>query len=211
MKLLPILLALCAWTGCGGGDASPACTDLRAIVTDIDETLTTADEEFQSQLVDDTHDPVARAGATELIDAYFDKGYRVLYLTARWEGFSSNTQKSARQLTVEWLERHGYPLDPERTRVVLSQSFTAGEDTAVYKSDAIASLKAQGWDFRYAYGNATTDIDAYAAAGIAKGSTFIIGEHAGASGSTAVPGEGWTEHVASHVTRVEASPCVGAR
>lgn len=45
----------------------------------------------------------------------------------------------------------------------------------------------------YAFGNADTDIQAYAEALIPLDHTYIIGALAGDSGTVAVPGEGWTE------------------
>jgi phosphatidate phosphatase PAH1 len=50
-----------------------------------------------------------------------------------------------------------------------------------------------------AYGNAVTDITAYANAGVPLTQTFIIGPLAGNSGTVAIPNMDYTQHIASFV------------
>ncbi len=61
------------------------------------------------------------------------------------------------------------------------------------KTERLQALKALGVTFRAAYGNARTDIHAYAALGIDKARTFILGKHGGEEGTVklgeAFPGE----------------------
>jgi phosphatidate phosphatase PAH1 len=176
-----------------------------AIVTDIDETLTLSDAEFFMQIADGTYDPVEREGAAELIVAYADLGYRILYLTARSEDIVLvGTGETARDATDRWLLEHGFPTDPATTLVVLSPMLVVGDAAQAYKAGALMDQQAAGWRFDYAYGNATTDIGAYADAGIDPAVTFIIGEHAGEGGTVAVAGEGWVEHAAAHLPTVPA-------
>lgn len=186
----------------GGG----VCEDEQpAIVTDIDETLTTSDAEFLMQLADPTYDPMEREGGAAMISAYADLGYRVMYLTARSEDLDVfGTDETAREITVRWLEEHGYPLDPDTTVVVLSETLVFGDATQVYKAGALMEQQAMGWRFDYAYGNATTDIGAYAEAGIDVSATFIIGENAGQGGTVAIDGEDWLAHTADHLPTVPA-------
>lgn len=193
----------------GDTTAGGACTDeLPAIVTDIDETLTLSDEEFSMQIQDGTYDPIERDGGADLIGAYADLGYRVLYLTARSETIMlEGTGETAREATERWLQEHGYPTDPATTAVVLAPSLTIGDATQMYKAEALMEYQAMSWRFDYAYGNATTDIGAYEDAQIDKDATFIIGEEAGADGTVAIEGEGWVEHADAHLPGVpEACP-----
>jgi hypothetical protein len=189
-------------TSSGGG----VCVDEQpAIVTDIDETLTLSDEEFFMQAMDPTYDPIERDGGSEMITAYADLGYRIMYLTARSENFDiADSDETAREITVRWLEEHGYPLDPETTVVVLAETLVVGDATQMYKSAALMDQQALGWRFDYAYGNATTDIGAYADAGIDKAATFIIGEEAGVDGTVPIDGEGWVDHTAEQLPTVPA-------
>lgn len=176
-----------------------------AIVTDIDETLTISDGEFIMQIGDGTYDPIEREGAAELITAYAELGYRVLYLSARSEEIMLEvTGETAREATDRWLLEHGFPTDPETTLVVLSPMFVVGDAAQEYKAAALMEQQALGWRFDYAYGNATSDIGGYADAGIDPGVTFIIGEHAGEGGTVPVAGEGWVEHADAHLPTVPA-------
>lgn len=190
----------------GAESSGGVCSaEFPAIVTDIDATLTTSDAEFLMQLGDGNYDPAEREGAAELITAYADLGYRVLYLTARTETLMAvNTGESARELTERWLLEHEFPLDPESTMVVLSPNLVLGESARVFKAETLAEQQAAGWRFDYAYGNAGSDIDAYADAGIALDRTFIIGPEAGNGGTVAVEGEGWVEHTAAYLPTVPA-------
>lgn len=186
----------------GGG----VCEDeVPAIVTDIDETLTTADEEFFMQIMDPTYDPMMRAGGPELINGYRDLGYRILYLTARGENVDiADTDETSHEITVRWLMEHGFPLDPDTTMVVLAPQLAAGAAAQAFKSEQLMELQAMGWRFDYAYGNATTDIGAYAEASIDVAETFIIGEHAGEGGTVAIEGEDWLAHTAEQLPMVPA-------
>ncbi len=92
------------------GEPSSCFDGMHAIVSDIDETLTTADSEFLMQLIDSTHDPAERTEGSELINDYHQRGYTIVYLTARSEGQSSmdDAMVPARQLTEEWLVANWY-------------------------------------------------------------------------------------------------------
>jgi phosphatidate phosphatase PAH1 len=56
-----------------------------------------------------------------------------------------------------------------------------------------------GWDVVAAYGNATTDIGAYAAAGIPTNRTFIVGEFGGQGGTVAIESNDFSAHIAGFV------------
>lgn len=195
-----------------GGTTAGACElEQPAIVTDIDETLTISDAEFIMQIGDGNYDPREREGGSELITAYAELGYRIMYLTARSEEIVLEvTGETAREATERWLVEHGYPTDPATTLVVLAPRFVFDAAAQEYKAAALMEQQAAGWRFDYAYGNATSDIGAYADAGIDPSVTFIIDEHAGEGGTVAVQGEGWVEHAAAHLPTVPAV-CEAAR
>jgi phosphatidate phosphatase PAH1 len=177
--------------------------ELHAIVSDIDETLTTADSEFVMQLLDSTYDPLERGEASELITDYHSRGYTIVYLTARSSAQTSMDAAMipAYDLTFDWLEAHGFPVD-ENTQLFLAPNFVFGDEAAAYKGQTLLDLQAEGFTFDYAYGNATSDIDAYEMAGIPKDVTFIIGPEAGVDGTVAVAGEDWIAHRAEHIPTV---------
>ena len=190
--------------------SADACAGvIPAIVTDIDETLTLSDEEFTMQLQDGNYDPVERDDAAEMVNAYADLGYHVLYLTARAESFMTMvTDETAREATERWLDEHGFPNDEDTTTLILAPAFyVQDDDTIMYKAGAIDELTGMGYRFDYAYGNADTDIIAYDMAGIPKDATFTIGELAGEMDTVAIEEEGYTQHVADHIPTVpEACP-----
>ena len=197
--------------GCGSDSASagenslPSCVESKlAIVSDIDETLTTADEEFfPMQTSDGNYDPKEREGASELMQGYADRGYFIVYLTARFESLTlAVTNETARQATDRWLREHEFPL--QRSDLVLADMFVIGDTARAYKAAALQTREGEGFTFRYAYGNADSDVRAYADAAIPKEDTFIIGELAGFEGTVAVAGEGWTAHAAEQLPKVHA-------
>ena len=70
---------------------------------------------------------------------------------------------------------------------------------AQYKSDFLISHNTQV-ELNAAYGNASTDITAYATAGIGAANTYVIGDHAGEGGTVAL-----TDYP-SHLATVQAMP-----
>jgi phosphatidate phosphatase PAH1 len=113
------------------------------------------------------------------------KGYTIVYLTARLHTFRPETRT--------WLEDEGYPTGPMITAADLG-------DAAAYKTAWLQRMIDDfGWDVVAAYGNATTDIDAYAAAGIPTDITFIIGPNAGMGGTQPIANDDYTQHIADFV------------
>ncbi|MCB9545406.1 MAG: hypothetical protein H6706_05860 [Myxococcales bacterium] len=160
----------------------------RLVITDIDGTLTLADAELTRQIGDPTYVPRANDGALELMQAWAEKGYKVVYLTARPHTFRLQTRA--------WLDDLGFPYGP----VITADSLVFGESARTYKRAAIQELVDDfGWIIEAAYGNASSDIQAYEDAGHPKDRTFIIGEEAGRSGTTAVPDQDFGPHVQSYV------------
>jgi phosphatidate phosphatase PAH1 len=208
---LVVLVAL-SLGACGGGkdshgDLPPAgveCSTLSpvpAIVTDIDGTLTLSDAEFVTQVVDATYVPVAQPDAAALITELYDRGYLILYLTARPETLALSDGTSARDATEKWLEDEGFPMDSKRTALVLSPDAVAtGDPTIAYKLGAVQEYQAEGWQFDYGYGNATTDASAYLQAGIPAEDVYLVGSNTGDQGTATVSGDGWTDHLATVVT-----------
>jgi phosphatidate phosphatase PAH1 len=171
----------------------------RAVVFDIDETLTTSDTQNFIQLIFSAYDQKARPGAVELVNFYADQGYKIFYLTARPANIRYlGLRQSPERVTNDWLWRHGFPIGEGISKTTLAPTFVNGDSAAAYKAGALKFYEAQGWQFDYAYGNAESDIAGYAGAGIPKDRTYIIGEYAGADGTVPV----WTEGYESHIEHV---------
>jgi phosphatidate phosphatase PAH1 len=113
-----------------------------AIVTDIDATLTTSDNEFLTQMISPGgYDPAEREGAHQLITGYAERGYFILYLTSRPDGAPMASGGSTRDATAAWLTAHGFPMDPDRTRIELAQGLVYGDSAAGYKGDALVAME----------------------------------------------------------------------
>lgn len=158
------------------------------IVTDIDGTMTLSDDELFSQISDGNYDPLENPGSATMMNLWADKGYIIVYLTARPHAFRAETRS--------WLTGHGFPVGP----VISANSLVVDESARQYKRAWVNRLTQDfGWRIAAAYGNATSDIDAYEDGGIAKDVTFIIGEHAGAGDTQAVEANDYTQHIADFV------------
>lgn len=131
-------------------DVVPAGTPV--VVSDVDGTLTSSENvEYLDLLlgrVSETHE-----GAPEALRALADKGYRVMYLTARPEILTGRTR--------EFLAERGFP-----DGVVHTSTSTigagVGASASTYKSDELALLEKKGLVVTYGFGNRTSDADAYA-------------------------------------------------
>jgi hypothetical protein len=157
----------------------------KVIVTDIDGTLTTSDNELLMQIGDGTYVPAMMGAADQLIQAWANKGYPIVYLTARPHLFRAETRG--------WLQDLGFPAGPVITAVAIG-------DTAAYKTLWLDRMfDTFGWMPVAAYGNADTDIIAYESSGIPKDRTFIVGPLAGDSGTVAIPDNDFTDHIATFV------------
>lgn len=160
----------------------------KVIVTDIDGTLTSSDDELFKQIDDGNYDPQENKSASVLMNRWAKKGYQVVYLTARPHLFRSETRS--------WMVEHGFPEGP----VITANQLVFSESARTYKRAWVNRItKDFGWDVTAAYGNAGSDIDAYEDAGIPKEITFIIGEEAGSSGTVAIGDNDYTSHISEFV------------
>jgi len=135
-----------------------------AVLFDIDGTLTTGDSELLEDLLGDGA-PDVRAGAADVARRWAELGYLVVYITGR--------MPSLRRTTLGWLDAHGFPpgpvLNPDDARDVIPSRDRVG----AYKRGVISGMIADGVVFEAAYGNAATDVCAYAEAGIPPDRTWI--------------------------------------
>lgn len=173
--------------------------DTPTVVFDIDGTLTTDDNEMVRGGIAEILRPTGSTVldlvglnekafdiAVELIDAHaeayesardvvrywVDRGYQPIYITARPYLFDP--------LTRDWLEVMDFPYAPVFTLDSVEQAVQGAEGALPYKIDKLSSLiDDAGLDIQFAYGNATSDICAYAEIGIDPAATYIIGQHAG--------------------------------
>jgi phosphatidate phosphatase PAH1 len=203
MRWLAWLLAGCA--GTASDDTAPACT--AAIVTDIDETLTTSDFEFLSQLTDGAYDPAMRPDADRLMQGYDDLGFAVVYVTGRGEDITLDDGRTAREATRDWLALHGFPIDDEALLFLAPGIGANGDAAREYKGGVLQGLQADGYRFSYGYGNAEADIQAYQDSGMPDDVLFLVGELAGTMTVNAVPDEeAYSAHLTTFLPTVGPAP-----
>lgn len=191
------LFALLALVGCAQlpfrpvPDAGPA--QAHAVVFDIDGTLTPAVMAIFE----------ARPDAARAVHAYADKGYAIIYLSTRTGWLSAEVP--------DWLQRHGFP----QGSVHIAQTAQERDHPDDYKAALLREFRARGWVVDYAYGDSSTDLTAYAAAGVPADHVFALrrrGQAACQAGASAACLDGWTAHLAyieSTVPRVDAPHAPG--
>ncbi len=156
----------------------------KAVLFDIDETLTADDLE---QILDYTGIEVAdaRGGAGELVRHYVAQGYHPIFVTGRSYWYAKGSRA--------WLANHlGVPDFTLRTTM---SNGTGLFHVADYKAAEILNFMLNGVEIFRAYGNATTDIEAYETAGISKSHTYIVGDNAGANGTQAIASGDYWNHL----------------
>jgi hypothetical protein len=160
------------------GYVTVASSGRQTVLFDIDGTLTLNDFEAVGEYLGvDTASNYAYA--KEVVQAYVDRGYQVVFLSARPYWVAKSTRK--------WFDNYG--IVPWHTRLNPNSDNLLNLQTEQYKTDYIRYLKnTLGLNIVRAYGNATTDINAYNAAGIPKSQTYIIGSNAGNSGTQPITG-----------------------
>lgn len=164
----------------------------KAVVFDIDGTLTTSDGELIKEIVVDLlgggtqYTEKMYADANTVVNLYAQKGYLIVYLTARPDLFTDISRK--------WLVDEGFPRGLLHLNEAESDFFKGSDATVAYKTAYLKYLKEViGLDIVYAYGNADTDVWSYDAAGISKSNTFIIGKNAGMESTQ--PVTSYTDHL----------------
>jgi hypothetical protein len=166
--------------------AVPAATVF--LLTDIDGTLTTSDSELFSDIFADRfggdYVPVAYEGAVDMVDAYYEAGYEILYLTGRPYFLDD--------ITRDWLATEGFAIGTVHLTHTLGEALPTDDGVGAYKRDYLAGVLADYSVFR-AYGNAETDIFGYFEAGLSASIVYIIGEFAGNEGTQ--PITSYPEHL----------------
>jgi hypothetical protein len=172
----------------------PAGTHLA--VTDIDGTLTTSDEELVRDVITDLFQPIfsgqdvpsAWPGAAALSGALTGRGLVLVYLTGRPYWLTAKTR--------QWLADGGFAAGPLHLAGSNAEAIPSEGGVGAFKRAWLQGLLAQGFVIDEAYGNATTDVSAYAGAGIPAAATWIIGPNGGADGTVAVVGS-WEARAAA--------------
>lgn len=170
----------------------------QTVLFDIDGTLTLSDFE---QVGDYLGVSTAQRWnyAKETVQAYLDRGYRVIYVTGRpyW------IARDSREWFTDVIELPQWHL-----RTNDDGGSPLSYETEAYKRQYLSHLiNDKGLNIVRAYGNADTDISAYAGAGISKSETWIIGTNAGNEGTQPIYGD-YSTHYFEHVLNTPYANCI---
>lgn len=155
------------------------------IVFDIDGTLTTADsEQFHHYRTGGEYQAQAYSYAKEMVQAYRDKGYQLIFLTARpyWQTKDTRDWLQTTLQQADW-HLHTNPnaepinLDFSSAKAFFNAFGLLGKH-ADFKAGYIKELKDKGFNIVRAYGNAKTDIEAYERELPEISEAYIIGKYA---------------------------------
>lgn len=167
-----------------------------AVLFDVDGTLTINDFEAYADYVGiKTATPYYYA--PETVRAYRAMGYQIVYLTARpyWVTRDAREWFGKMNLAAGHYRSNAYgdgPIPP---------------NTEQHKTDYVTYLRQTvGLNIIRAYGNATTDISAYAKGGLPKAETWIIGTHAGRDGTQALKND-YAYHFSTVVSKTRPAKC----
>lgn len=147
----------------------------QAVVFDIDGTLTPKPLAIYT----------ARNDAANAVRLYADKGYKIIYLSTRIQLFQAGIPN--------WLKENSFP----EGSVHVSQTANDSRDPAIFKKRILDIYKTNGWKFVAAYGDSSTDFEAYANVGIQKEHVFALQREGETSCQLGVWAEclsSWTEH-----------------
>lgn len=156
--------------------AAPPRAGQPLVAVDIDGTLTPNNLAFLEP----------RDGAASVLALYAARGYRVVYLTSRVPGLQSGLP--------EWLQRHGFPEGP----LHIAPSADARADIAHYKTTVLRAYLGLGWRLAFAYGDSTTDFQAYAEAGLPPAQVFALKRRGDAQcqpGAWSLCLDDWSDHL----------------
>lgn len=201
--LVPLAIATLACgegSGSSGADASvpatlPPCADERHVVAfDVFGTLTPSDGDLLDWLADGGAPPDVRPGAVQLVSAYRTRGFEVLYITTVPGDVEVGGQPIG-DVLAGWLDESGFPMGDSSTHLWLWD----GNHTPMQGiSDELRRLSDEGASVDAAY----TDNEDKAftlKSGVPSDKVFTLGDGAGSTGTTPVPGDDLETH-ATEVT-----------
>ena len=155
MRYLPILLLALSSTGCAltpdtVPEAQPGKNEV--VVFDIDGTLT-PDVMSMNR---------ARQGASDAVNAHAAADFTIVYLTARVRAFQHGIPG--------WLDKNGFP----EGRIHVTETREDRKDHAAFKLRVLEKYTARGWTLVAAYGDSSSDFEAYAGAGMPADRVFAL-------------------------------------
>jgi hypothetical protein len=173
----------------------PCSEDRHAVIVDLDGAITMGTDEYDKWMEDPDHEPELRFGAAELMRAWRERGYEIVYLA---DGLADSTigDTPIDEATTAWLEKHGVP-SGEGTQLLFWDNENMSLDG--YKTQTLLDLGTEGVSIDYGYTDSEVDITAYRAGGLRADGIFTRDPVAGELGTTAVAEPTWLNHLVDTV------------
>jgi len=147
-----------------------------AVVFDIDGTLTPRTIQIWK----------ARRDAAKAVHIFADKGYKIIYLSARIKFFQA--------IIPNWLKKNGFPEGsihvPERAEDYMNPTH--------FKIRILRDFLEHGWTIEFAFGDSSADFEAYSAVGLPNERIFALrrdGETLCQPGAWKICLNGWAEYI----------------
>jgi len=134
--------------------------DSQLVISDVDGTLTASESLFMKAVVLGRRIK-PQPGAAAALRAVAERGYQVVYVTARSDRFTDATR--------QWLGNNGFPRGPVRLADALW--VTPGSATIAYKQRTLRKL--DGFRIAAGVGNRKSDVAAYTAVGVPADRIFV--------------------------------------
>lgn len=134
----------------------------RVVVTDVDGTLTESENAAFTALFTGPP-PAANPGGADMLRALVDRGYQVMYLTARPEWLEPTTH--------QWLTLRGFPRGIVHTTLGLTGALGGAAET--FKTEELRALRTRFMRSPdYGFGNTDSDVAAYVAGMVPTAGSF---------------------------------------
>lgn len=173
----------------------PCAEDRHAVIVDLDGTVIVGTGEYDRWITEPGYEPRLQPGAPELLRAWRERGYEIVYLAGRLpDGESRDVPID--EVASAWLAEHGIPTG-DGTHLRFWDVDQA--ELPNHKTQALFDLTNEGVSIDYGYTDAEVDITAYRAGGLEPGDIFTRGPAMGSQGTTGVPEDGWLQHLTEAV------------
>jgi len=176
----------------GPAPVVPCPNDRHAVVVDV-RLLVRSENELYSWWADTTYQPVVRPGAVELLQAFFQRNYEVVYLT----GWASDTLLDetvpVTQALPQWIAAQGFPNGDATSLHMWDPARTS--DEAVHKTQVMIDLGSDDVTVERVYAGAAADVPTYRSGGVTEQERiWAFDLDADVAGAVRIPGNDLVAH-----------------
>lgn len=173
--------------------ATPSCDEARhAVVLSTFGAATLGDEDEAGRWsIRPEEEPVPRPGAADIVRAYKDLGYQILYVTLQPSEMSIGDQQLIDAVTV-WLGANGFPVGSGETRV---WAWDGNGEASVALIEELAHMSSDGTDVDVAYVSDSDLVFPLVTGGVPRERVYTLGEAADQQTVTSLPDEDLTAHL----------------